>query len=62
VLFHEDAGIGDFDLIAEEASAVQVDVSKVQLQDKETLVPAIRSLLPAGIPIHDEFHILNHWR
>jgi hypothetical protein len=62
VLFDEDAGFGDFGLIAEEASAAQVDVSKVQLQDEQTLVPAIRNLLAAGIPIRDEFHILNHWR
>ena len=26
------------------------------------IVRAIRNLLAAGIPIRDEFHILNHWR
>jgi predicted nuclease of predicted toxin-antitoxin system len=26
------------------------------------IVRAIRNLLAAGVPLEDEFHILNHWR
>jgi hypothetical protein len=26
------------------------------------IVRAIRNLLAAGVPIRDQFHILNHWR